>query len=44
MMKTLTLLMMLFAVLSLSACSNTLEGMGKDIQEMGKSIEDAGEK
>ncbi len=44
MMKKLTLLMMLFAVLSLSACSNTLEGMGKDIQEMGKSIEDAGDK
>jgi len=29
------------AGLAIAACSNTMEGMGKDLQTMGKSIENS---
>ncbi|OWS69546.1 hypothetical protein [Polynucleobacter campilacus] len=30
------------AGLAIAACSNTMEGMGKDLQTMGKSMESSG--
>jgi predicted small secreted protein len=39
MMKKIFVLFMLFGFISVSGCSNTFEGLGKDIQGIGKSIE-----
>ncbi len=43
-MKKLIALMLVFGFISVSACSNTLEGLGKDIEDLGKSMQDDGEK
>lgn len=40
-MKKFLIFMLLPGFLLMSACSNTLEGIGKDMQKLGKSIEDA---
>ena len=40
-MNTLFKLCALLLAMSLLACSHTLEGIGKDLQEWGKSIEDS---
>jgi len=32
--------LMFIGLLAISACSNTLEGVGKDIEKMGKEIQD----
>jgi len=40
-MNKLIFLLLLTGLLQLVACSNTLEGVGKDMQDMGKSIEDS---
>ncbi|MDH5484095.1 MAG: entericidin A/B family lipoprotein [Gammaproteobacteria bacterium] len=38
-MKKIIVIFMFLGFLSVSACSNTFEGLGKDIQDLGKSIE-----
>ena len=38
-MKKLWLVLMVSGLLAMSACSNTFEGFGKDLQDLGKSIE-----
>lgn len=43
-MKQLIFLMVVMGLLQLSACSNTIEGMGKDMEQMGKSIQDSVDK
>jgi entericidin B len=42
-MKFITIVVSLFAVLTLSAC-NTVEGLGQDIKKAGGAIEDAAAK
>jgi len=32
--------LMFIGLLSVSACTNTLEGIGKDLEKMGKDIQD----
>lgn len=41
-MKQLICIVCVLMSASLLACSNTLEGIGKDMQELGKSIEKSG--
>ena len=43
-MKKFIALMLVFGSISISACSHTLEGLGKDIEDLGKSMQDNGEK
>ena len=38
-MKTSPLIISLFIATSLVACSNTMTGVGKDLQEMGKKMD-----
>lgn len=38
-MKQLICMLLIMLSVSLTACSNTLEGLGKDMQELGKSIQ-----
>lgn len=39
MMKTMTRIFILGLVFALAACSNTMTGVGKDLQEMGKKMD-----
>ncbi|MCW9014023.1 MAG: hypothetical protein OQL06_09590 [Gammaproteobacteria bacterium] len=38
-MKKIIALMLVLGFISVTGCSGTLEGMGKDIEKMGKSIQ-----
>ena len=38
-MKKIIALMLVLGFVSVTGCSSTLEGMGKDIEAMGKSIQ-----
>ena len=38
-MKQLICMLLIMLSASLTACSNTLDGLGKDMQELGKSIQ-----
>ncbi len=40
MLSVLLMGLMFIGLLAISACSNTLEGVGKDIEKMGKEIQD----
>jgi predicted small secreted protein len=42
-MKNLLALLLTLGFLSVTACSNTLEGIGKDIENIGKSMQDSAE-
>ena len=39
MMKTMTRIFILGFAFALAACSNTMTGVGKDLQEMGKKMD-----
>ncbi len=41
-MKKIFVLMLALGFLSVTACSNTLEGLGKDIEDLGKTMQDSG--
>ncbi|TNF37692.1 MAG: entericidin EcnAB [Gammaproteobacteria bacterium] len=41
-MKKLMVILLAMGFLSVTACSNTLEGIGKDIENIGKDIQDSG--
>ncbi len=38
-MRTLTILSLCFLTLSLSACSNTWQGLGKDMEKAGENMQ-----
>ena len=42
-MKKLIAVMLVLGFISVTGCSSTLEGMGKDIEEMGKAIQGGAE-
>ena len=42
-MKKIFTLILVLGFLSVTACSNTLEGLGKDIEDLGKSMQDDGQ-
>ncbi len=39
-MKKLVIVLLALGFMSVSACSNTLEGIGKDIEQIGKGMQD----
>ena len=39
-MKKLIIVLLALGFMSVSACSNTLEGIGKDIEQIGKGMQD----
>jgi len=41
-MKKIFALILALGFLSATACSNTIEGLGKDIEDLGKSMQDNG--
>ena len=43
-MKKYIALMFVLGLISVTGCSNTLEGLGKDIEGIGKSMQDSVEK
>jgi predicted small secreted protein len=43
-MKNLIVLMFAFGLMNLTACTNTMEGVGKDLEKMGDSIQKSAER
>ncbi|HEY9051570.1 MAG TPA: entericidin [Gammaproteobacteria bacterium] len=41
-MKKLIIVLLALGFMSVTACTNTLEGIGKDIEKIGKGIQDGG--
>lgn len=43
-MKKLIIIMSVFSFINITACTNTMEGVGKDLQKMGESITESGKR
>jgi len=43
-MKKLIFIISVFSLMNLAACTNTMEGVGKDLQKMGESITEGGKR
>ena len=41
-MKKLIIVLLALGFMSVTACTNTLEGIGKDIEKIGKGIQEGG--